>query len=184
MDYSIPFCHTRVIIPLFIKRNSSPGHCFSLVVYSFNMKIYKSVKLQYLTIKHVNIFGLNGVPMIQTACVTFVVSSRRKKDKRNIISFLNNANYAYFGVKLGDQGKSWAPHKVYKTGILTFSLWMKGKKFPMVWQEPQNHLRDCCFCAVNSIGLTPKTRSSVHYPSLQCWSRVHKLRVLVQIRNF
>ena len=37
----------------------------------------------------------------------------------------------------------------------------------MVWQEPQNHLRDCYFCAVKTTGLTSKTRSSVEYPSLQ-----------------
>ena len=48
---------------------------------------------------------------------------------------------------------------------------MKGKKHfsfgvPIVWQEPQNHLSDCYFCAVKTIGLTSKTRSSVEYPSL------------------
>ena len=36
----------------------------------------------------------------------------------------------------------------------------------MVWQEPQNHLSDCYFCAVKTTGLTSKTRSSVEYPSL------------------
>ena len=36
----------------------------------------------------------------------------------------------------------------------------------MVWQEPQNHLSDCYFCAVKTTCLTSKTRSSVEYPSL------------------
>ena len=36
----------------------------------------------------------------------------------------------------------------------------------MVWQEPQNHLSDCYFCAVKTTGLTSKTRSSVEYSSL------------------
>ena len=36
----------------------------------------------------------------------------------------------------------------------------------MVWQEPQNHLNDCYFCAVKTTGLTSKTRSSVEHPSL------------------
>ena len=48
---------------------------------------------------------------------------------------------------------------------------MKGKKHfsfgvPMVWQEPQNHLSDCYFCAAKTTGLTSKTRSFVEYPSL------------------
>ena len=48
---------------------------------------------------------------------------------------------------------------------------MKEKKHfsfgvPMVWQEPQNHLNDCYFCAVKTTGLTSKTRSFVEYPSL------------------
>ena len=72
-------------------------------------------------------------------------------------------------MKLGDQDKTWAPHKVCI--MLTFSLWMKGKKHfsfgvPMVWREPQNHLSDCYFCAVKTTGITSKTRSSVAYPSL------------------
>ena len=89
----------------------------------------------------------------------------RKKDRRNITPFVKNAYHAYFGVKLGDQDKYWAPHKVCITCVSTFSLWMKGKKHfsfgvPMVWREPQNHLNDCYFCAVRVTGLKSKTRSS------------------------
>ena len=53
--------------------------------------------------------------------------------------------HVYFGMKLGDQDKSWASHKVCKTCAehlpkrksrrrysLTFGL-------PMIWREPQNH---------------------------------------------
>ena len=36
----------------------------------------------------------------------------------------------------------------------------------MVWQEPQNHLNDCYFCAVKTTGFTSKTRSLVEHPSL------------------
>ena len=92
----------------------------------------------------------------------------KKKDRRNITPFIKNA---YFGVKLGDQDKSWAPHKVCIACMSTFSWWMKGNKHisfgvPMVWREPQNHLSDCYFCAVKTTGLTSKTTSSVEYPSL------------------
>ena len=95
----------------------------------------------------------------------------KTKDRRNITPFIQNAYHAYFGVKLGDQDKYWAPHKVCITCVSTFSLWMKGKKHfsfgvPMVWREPQNHLNDCYFCAVRVTGLKSKTRSSIKYPSL------------------
>ena len=52
----------------------------------------------------------------------------KKNYSRNITPFIKNAYYAYFGVKLGDQDKSWAPHKVYIACMSAFSLWMKGKK--------------------------------------------------------
>ena len=31
---------------------------------------------------------------------------------QNITSFVKNASYAYFGIKLEDQNKAWAPHRV------------------------------------------------------------------------
>ena len=108
---------------------------------------------------------------MSTVSITFVVSLRKKKDGRKITPFVTNAYYAYFGVKMGDQDKSWAPHKVCRACMSTFSLWMKGKKYlsfgvPMVWREPQNHLSDCYFWTVKATGLTSKTRSYVDYPSL------------------
>lgn len=36
-----------------------------------------------------------------------------RKQQRNITDFAKKAYYVYFGVKLEDQGKTWAPHKVY-----------------------------------------------------------------------
>ncbi|QQP34707.1 Uncharacterized protein FKW44_022685 [Caligus rogercresseyi] len=36
-------------------------------------------------------------------------------DRKNITGFVKRAYMAYFKVKLGDQDKSWAPHKVCKT---------------------------------------------------------------------
>jgi hypothetical protein len=35
-----------------------------------------------------------------------------KKHQRNLTGFIREVYYAYFGVKLGDQDKSSAPHKV------------------------------------------------------------------------
>ena len=58
--------------------------------------------------------------MILTVSVTS--ESVHEKDRQNIIQFIKNAYYAYFDVKLVDQDKSWAQHKVCITCMSTFSL--------------------------------------------------------------
>ena len=49
---------------------------------------------------------------------------------------------AFFDMKLVDQGKSWAPHIVYKTCVETLRGWTNGQlqlKFavPINWREPK-----------------------------------------------
>jgi hypothetical protein len=81
-----------------------------------------------------------------------------KKQQRNITEFVKNVYYAYFGVKLGDQGKSWAPHKMCSVCVEELRQWSKGKKksfrfgVPMIWREPRNHSDDCYFCSCNVQG--------------------------------
>ena len=41
-------------------------------------------------------------------CGNFVV----KKQHRNITDFVKKVYYAYFGIRVGDQDKPWAPKKV------------------------------------------------------------------------
>jgi hypothetical protein len=41
-------------------------------------------------------------------CGQFVI----KKQKQNITDFVRKMYCAYFGMKVGDEDKSWAPHKV------------------------------------------------------------------------
>ena len=38
-------------------------------------------------------------------------------NKKSITDFVRKAYYAYFGIKLGDQDKPWAPLVVCKTGV-------------------------------------------------------------------
>jgi hypothetical protein len=51
-----------------------------------------------------------------------------KKHQRNITGFIRKVYYAYFGAKLGDQDKSWAPHKVCYACVEDLRKWYKGKK--------------------------------------------------------
>ena len=45
----------------------------------------------------------------------------------NVKDFTKKAYKTYFGIKLGDQEKSWAPHKVCKQRTQTLRLSTKGK---------------------------------------------------------
>ena len=81
-----------------------------------------------------------------------------KHQRKGITNFDKQSYFAYFDVKLGDQDKTLAPHKVCKTCVENLRLWKNGKlkelRFgvPMVWKEPQNHHDDYSFCMVNIKG--------------------------------
>ncbi|XP_061443081.1 uncharacterized protein LOC133365351 isoform X1 [Rhineura floridana] len=95
-----------------------------------------------------------------------------QKQRKNITDFVKQAYLAYFGVKLGDQDKSWAPHKVCKTCVECLRQWKNGERkrlkfgVPMVWTEPQNHHDDCYFCVVNVKGFNRYKKHRWEYPDL------------------
>lgn len=80
--------------------------------------------------------------------------------------------FAYFKLKLGDQDKPWAPHKVCRRCEEDLRLWFKGKKnsfrfgIPMMWREQQNHTTDCYFCSVDVRGFNTKNKTKISYPNL------------------
>ena len=92
--------------------------------------------------------------------------------KRNITPFVRKAYLVYFQVKLRDQDKSWAPHKVYKTSVETLRSWTQVKKvqlqfgMPMIWREQKNHVDNCYFCLVNVMGHSRKNKHFIQYPNL------------------
>ncbi|XP_076055441.1 uncharacterized protein LOC143033819 [Oratosquilla oratoria] len=93
------------------------------------------------------------------------------KQRRNISEFVKRAYFCYFKVKLGDQDKPWAPHKVCHSREENLRQWTKGKDkitfgIPMIWREPRDHVTDCYFCVTLVAGFTSKTRHLITYPSL------------------
>ena len=109
-------------------------------------------------------------------CGEYTIAPYRKP----ITSFITRAYHAYFGIKLADQDKAWAPHMVCKACTETLRGWTNGKRslnfrIPMVWREPTNYVTDCYFCAVDVTGINRKNRSSLEYPDLQsaCRSVAH-----------
>jgi len=65
--------------------------------------------------------------------------------------------FTYFGVRLGDQDKSWALHRVCSSCMEGLCMWSKGKvesfrfgvPVAIILMEPWNHSDDCYFCLFN-----------------------------------
>lgn len=95
-----------------------------------------------------------------------------KESRKTISEFVKRSYLAYFGVHLGDQDKSWAPHVVCKTCGEHLRQWTIGNRkclkfgVPMVWREPRNHYDDCYFCLVNIKGINRNNRHKWTYPDL------------------
>ena len=95
------------------------------------------------------------------------------KYRFNVRDFTKRNYKAYFGIKLGDQDKSWTPHKVCKQCTETLRSWALGKAtsmrfgVPMVWREPKNHHEDCYFCMVDMTGWNQRKKKDWYYPDIE-----------------
>lgn len=95
-----------------------------------------------------------------------------KTQKSRMTPLVKKAYELYFGCKVGDQDKIWAPHICCKNCAVTLRGWMKGSKpsmafaVPMVWREQKDHHTDCYFCLTKIAGVSFKNRKSIQYPNL------------------
>ncbi|GFS60196.1 uncharacterized protein TNCV_2827041 [Trichonephila clavipes] len=95
-----------------------------------------------------------------------------KKQQRNISNFVQKVYFAYFGIKLRVQDKSWAPHVVCSVCVEELRQWFQGKKksflfaVPMIWREPKYHSDDCYFCSCSVQGFNLKSRKDISYPTI------------------
>ena len=75
-----------------------------------------------------------------------------KSQKLKITKKVTVANKYYFGCKVREQDKLWAPHICCRNCYASLTQWLnrKCKSMPfavlMVWHEPTNHFSDCYFC--------------------------------------
>jgi len=77
----------------------------------------------------------------------------------------------YFGGKVGDQDKRWAPHVCCVTCARLLAAWAKGSRcmpfaIPMVWRQSTDYDSDCYFCLTSISGVTTKSKRAVQYPNL------------------
>lgn len=101
-------------------------------------------------------------------CGEFTLVAQRKL----LTALVKKAYHLYFGCKLGDQDKAWAPKICCNTCSRTLTGWMKGShksmKFaiPMIWREPQNHVNDCYFCMTDIKGFSSKSKHKIQYHNI------------------
>ena len=113
-----------------------------------------------------------------------------EKNRKPVTDFVTRVYLGYFGVKLADQDKIWAPHIVCKTCTEHLRQWTSGNRsglkfgIPMVWREPRNHHDDCYFCLVNIIGINRNNRSKWTYPDLDSARRPYPHSDEVPIPTF
>uniref|UniRef100_UPI00358F0AE9 uncharacterized protein n=1 Tax=Myxine glutinosa TaxID=7769 RepID=UPI00358F0AE9 len=90
----------------------------------------------------------------------------------NITRFVRKSYHAYFGMKLGDQDKAFAPHICCKTCVESLRCWSHKKieclpfGIPMVWREGRDHTNDCYFCMTNLQGINRKNKQHLKYPDV------------------
>ena len=129
--------------------------------------------------KGFHILAISYVVMAARGCVNdpnsfcFVCGDfKLKKSRRSVDEDIKKWYYAYFGIKLGDQDKPWAPHTVCQRCYLDLFNWSQHKitslrfAIPMTWREPQNHAIDCYFCLIKVHGYNKKYINRIIYPSL------------------
>ena len=75
-----------------------------------------------------------------------------------ISDFVKRNYHAYFGLKLGDQDKTFAPHLACKSCVEALRHWANKRQatlpfgIPMIWREGKDHISDCYFCMTNITG--------------------------------
>ena len=102
---------------------------------------------------------------IKTRAKKYAVSSSKK---------MAQAYCLYFGMPVGDQDKTWAPHFSCELCTKSLERWLRGQQkqmrfaIPRIWREPTNHYNDCFFCMVDASGRKRGTKSaqSVSYPNI------------------
>lgn len=102
----------------------------------------------------------------------YVCGRYTKKEQQRSVSTavkMKAAYFHYFGCKVGDQDKSWAPHICCTSCHSALTQWLAGKRasipfaVPMIWREPQNHHDDCYFCCTSIAGFNRKNKGNIRY---------------------
>lgn len=95
-----------------------------------------------------------------------------KSSRATMTPLVKKAYKLYFGCKIGDQDKTWAPHICCVHCAVNLRAWLNGNRpsmpfaVPMIWREQKDHVTDCYFCLTSVSGYSKKNKKAITYPNL------------------
>lgn len=95
-----------------------------------------------------------------------------KSTQKPLTPLVKKAYELYFGCKVSDQDKSWAPKICCSSCSRSLTGWLNGTfksmpfAVPMIWREPTNHVTDCYFCMTTIKGFSLKSKKKIVYPNI------------------
>jgi hypothetical protein len=94
-----------------------------------------------------------------------------RSQRQNFTPLVKKRYELYFGCKMSDVDKSWAPHICCVTCVTLLTGWVNClRQMPFavlkVWKEPKDHPSDCYSCLTNIPEITYKSRQTVNCPDL------------------
>ena len=101
--------------------------------------------------------------------VTSVANLPQSRKRKCITRVVKKAYELYFGCKVGDQDKSWAPYSCCSRCLRYLRGWLIGTHqsmpfaVPVVWREQKDHLTDCYFCLRKRNGHNSKYKQTSAY---------------------
>ena len=132
---------------------------------------YLLCDLYYNLLKIISKMSRKCVNSRDTFC--YVCGEYTLKSQRKTISpLIRKAYELYFGCKVGDQDKSWAPHICCSSCAANLRTWLNGSRssmpfaISMIWREQKDYVNDCYFCLTNVSGYSTKNKKAIEYPNL------------------
>ena len=91
--------------------------------------------------------------------------------RRSFTPLIKKCYVQFFGSKVGDQDKSWAPHYCCVTCARLLAAWVKGSRcmsfaILLFWTESMDYVPDCYFWLPSITGVTAKPNNTVQYHNL------------------
>ena len=105
-------------------------------------------------------------------CFVIFVHNLLQKNTGKTSEFIKKSYLAYFGIRIDDQERPWAPYKVCIVCYTNLHEWSLKKislsfGFFMIKRETTNHLDDSYFCIINTKGFNANSKSKFKYPVIQ-----------------
>ena len=110
---------------------------------------------------------INHPDNLCSICGEYTPPTHRAK----LSSRIKLAHAHYFGYKVGDEAKEWAPHIYCNRCRTSLLFWFDRKRkqmpfgVPMIWREQRDHVSDYYFCMTKITGFSRKSKSKIIYPT-------------------